>query len=84
MGGSKFTKLKAADGHKFDCWIEHALGGRKGGIVVLQEIFGVTDQLEGVAARYAGLGYEVAIPALFDRSEKGTVLPFDQGPKGVI
>jgi len=36
-----------------------------GGVVILQEIFGVTDQLKGVGERYSALGYEVAIPALF-------------------
>lgn len=77
-----FTQLTAADGHRFDCWIEPAKGDRKGGIVILQEIFGVTDQLKGVAARYAALGYEVAIPALFDRQEKGAVIPFSEAPRG--
>lgn len=77
-----FTELTAADGHTFDCWIEAPVGDRKGGIVVLQEIFGVTDQLKAVAARYAGLGYEVAIPALFDRREKGAVIPFSEAPRG--
>lgn len=76
------TELTAADGHKLDCWIEPAAGARKGGVVILQEIFGITDQLKGVARRYAALGYEVAIPALFDRHEKGAVIPFDQGPRG--
>lgn len=76
------TTLTAADGHELDCWIEDATGKRRGGIVILQEIFGVTDQLKGVAARYAALGYDVAIPALFDRREKGAVIPFDQGPRG--
>lgn len=77
-----FTTLTAADGHELDCWIEPAEGERKGGIVILQEIFGVTDQLKGVAARYAKLGYEVAIPALFDRHERGAVIPFAEGPRG--
>lgn len=76
------TELTARDGHKLDCWIEPAQGSRKGGVVILQEIFGITDQLKGVAQRYAALGYEVAIPALFDRHEKGAVIPFDQGPRG--
>lgn len=74
--------LTAADGHELDCWIQKQVGTRKGGIVILQEIFGVTNQLKGVAKRYSELGYEVAIPALFDRHEKGAVVPFDQGPKG--
>ncbi|OAN73323.1 dienelactone hydrolase [Jannaschia sp. EhC01] len=77
-----FTELKAADGHVLECWTQPAQGQRKGGIVILQEIFGVTDQLKGVATRYAALGYEVAIPALFDRQERGAVVPFDQAIKG--
>lgn len=77
-----FKTLTAADGHEFECWFEPAEGERKGGIVILQEIFGVTDQLKGVAARYAKLGYEVAIPALFDRHQRGAVIPFSEGPRG--
>ncbi|WP_227010379.1 dienelactone hydrolase family protein [Pelagibius marinus] len=76
------TRLTAADGHELDCWMEPARGARLGGLVILQEIFGVTDQLKGVAAHYAALGYDVAIPALFDRKQRGAVFPFDQGPKG--
>ncbi len=76
------TELTASDGHKLDCWIEPPKGDRRGGLVIVQEIFGVTDQLKGVAARYAKEGYEVAIPALFDRKEKGAVIPFDQGGRG--
>lgn len=77
-----FKTLTAADGHELECWFEPAEGERRGGIVILQEIFGVTDQLKGVAARYAKLGYEVAIPALFDRHERGAVIPFTEGPRG--
>ena len=77
-----FKTLAATDGHEFDCWIESAKGERKGGVVILQEIFGVTDQLKSVAATYAALGYEVAIPALFDRHERGAVIPFSEGPRG--
>ncbi len=76
------TRLTATDGHELDCWIEPATGQRKGGIVILQEIFGVTDQLKSVARRYAAQGYEVAIPALFDRQQPGAVIPFSQGPEG--
>ncbi|MBX2832909.1 MAG: dienelactone hydrolase family protein [Rhodospirillales bacterium] len=74
--------ITASDGHKLSCWFEPAQGARRGGVVILQEIFGVTDQLKGVAAKYAALGYEVAIPALFDRQERDAVIPFDQGPRG--
>lgn len=76
------TQLTAADGHTFQAWIEPAQGARRGGVVIVQEIFGVTEQLKSVAARYAALGYEVAIPALFDRSRQGAVIPFDQAEDG--
>ncbi|MCT4370948.1 dienelactone hydrolase family protein [Yangia mangrovi] len=76
------TPLTAADGHSFECWMAQAQGEARGGIVILQEIFGITDQLKGVAARYAALGNNVAIPALFDRQERGTVVPFDKGAIG--
>jgi carboxymethylenebutenolidase len=74
--------LTATDGHEFDCWMEAADGTASAGIVILQEIFGVTDQLKGVARRYAAQGYDVAIPALFDRQERGAEIPFDSPAKG--
>lgn len=78
----KMVQITATDGHGFGCWMEPAQGRRRGGLVILQEIFGVTNQLKGLARRYASLGYEVAIPALFDRQQRDAVIPFDQGPKG--
>lgn len=75
-------RIKAADGQELDCWMKPAEGASRGGLVVVQEIFGVTDQLKGVAAKYAALGYDTAVPALFDRQKPGTVVPFDQGPVG--
>ncbi len=77
MTQAHFERLRAEDGHEFDCWIAPARGPAKGGIVILQEIFGVTDQLKSVAADYAAQGFEVEIPALFDRRAPGSVIPFD-------
>lgn len=77
-----FETLTAEDGHEFGCWMEPARGERRGGVVILQEIFGVTDQLKGVARRYAEAGYEVGVPALFDRAAPGSVIPFSDAPKG--
>src|SRR5680860_1451549 len=76
------TQLKASDGHEFECWMEEAKGERKGGLVILQEIFGVTDQLKGLAERYAARGYDVAVPALFDRQKRAAVISFDNGTPG--
>lgn len=76
------TEITASDGHVLDCWMQPAEGEPRGGLVIVQEIFGVTDQLKNMAKRYAALGYNVAIPALFDRQEKGTVFAFDQAAGG--
>jgi len=75
--------LTASDGHSFDCYTVNPEGDVSGGLVILQEIFGITDQLKRVANRYAALGYRVAIPALFDRQARNSVIPFDQGKKGL-
>lgn len=74
--------LAAADGHRLECWTAKPTGERKAGLVILQEIFGVTEQLKRLATRYAALGYEVAIPALFDRHQSGMVVPFDKAENG--
>jgi carboxymethylenebutenolidase len=73
------VQITAKDGHGLTCWMQPARGERRGGLVILQEIFGVTDQLKGLARRYAGLGYDIAVPALFDRQHKDAVFPFDTG-----
>ena len=78
----KTQQIMASDGHQFDCFIVSAKGARRGGIVILQEIFGVTDQLKSVARQYAEQGFEVAIPALFDRKQRNAVIPFEQAPAG--
>jgi carboxymethylenebutenolidase len=41
---------------------------RRGGVIVLQEAFGVTPYLLDVAARLAAVGWSVAVPHLYHRS----------------
>ncbi len=77
-----WTELIAHDGHRPNCWIEPAEGQARGGLVIVQEIFGVTEQLKQVAARYARDGFDTAIPALFDRRGRDTVIPYDEPARG--
>src|SRR5690606_9746470 len=42
-----------------------------GGVVVIQEIFGLTDHIADMCRFFADAGYEVAAPALFERIEAG-------------
>jgi carboxymethylenebutenolidase len=44
---------------------------RRGGLILLHEIFGVTDHIRDMADEYAEAGYEVLAPALFDREHPG-------------
>jgi carboxymethylenebutenolidase len=46
-------------------------GERRGGLVLIQEIFGVTDHIRELCDEYAADGYEVLAPALFDREHPG-------------
>ena len=42
----------------------------KGGIVLLQEIFGVNEYIREVCDHYAEKGWEVIAPSLFDRESQ--------------
>lgn len=71
-------QLRAADGHSFSAYVARPAGTvRGGGIVVVQEIFGVTSHIERVADQYAAKGYLAIAPALFDRQERAVSLPYD-------
>lgn len=75
-------KLKAADGFSFEAFRASPKQGSKGGLVILQEIFGITDQLKGVVRSYARDGYDTIIPGLYDRVTPGTVVPFNEPDRG--
>ena len=49
----------------------------KGGIVLLQEIFGVNEYIREVCEDYAEKGWEVIAPSLFDREVKKIELNYD-------
>jgi len=82
MASEAMVQLKASDGFTLDAFEASAGDGRRGGVVILQEIFGVTDQLKGVARTYAKEGFDAIVPALFDRAAPKTVIPFDQPDRG--
>lgn len=53
-------------------------GEAKGGVVVIQEIFGVNPHIRAVADFYAGEGYHAIAPALFDFVREGVELGYDE------
>jgi len=44
---------------------------RRGGLVLIQEIFGITDHIRELADGFAADGYEVIAPAFYDRLQPG-------------
>jgi carboxymethylenebutenolidase len=59
------------DGFEFGAWHAQAPDARRGGLVVIQEIFGVTDHIRQLADDFAAEGYETIAPSLFDRLSPG-------------
>ncbi|WP_341915103.1 dienelactone hydrolase family protein [Ferrovibrio terrae] len=70
------TSLTAADGHRLAAYIAEPKGTPKGGVVVIQEIFGVNGHIKAVADGYAADGYYVVAPALFDRVQANVDLGY--------
>ncbi|HEX7338427.1 MAG TPA: dienelactone hydrolase family protein [Rhodanobacteraceae bacterium] len=60
-------------------YLAKAEGTPKGGVVVVQEIYGVTEHIRDVADRFAAAGYTAVAPAFFDHLESGTELAYDRG-----
>jgi len=60
-------KLQMSDGVEIGVYHAPAQGERKGGIALIQEIFGVTDHIRETCDEYAEEGYEILSPQLFDR-----------------
>ena len=66
--------LTSADGFSVAAYRAKPLGKPRGGLVVIQEIWGVNDHIRQVADGYAVDGYLVVAPAIFDRVEPGVMM----------
>ena len=75
-------ELSASDGHRLSAYISHPTDAPRGGIVVMQEIFGVNRHICAVTDQYAAAGFTAIAPALFDRVERNVDVPYTDGPKG--
>ena len=62
--------LTAEDGHKLAAYRVAPKGTPRGGLVVIQEIFGVNSHIKRVADGFAADGYVALAPAIFDRVER--------------
>ena len=71
---TQVVKLQAVDGHELDAYVAQPEGKPWGGLVVVQEIFGVNRHIRAVADRFAQEGFYTVAPALFDRVERNVEL----------
>jgi carboxymethylenebutenolidase len=69
--GETVQLTSAEDGFWFDAYRAGVSDARRGGLVILHAIWGVTPHLRALADEYAELGYETLVPSLFDRFHRG-------------
>lgn len=75
----KITLTSKADGFGISAHSARASSGKAiGGVVVIQEIFGITPHIEQMSAYFADAGYDVIAPSLFDRIESDFQAGHDQ------
>ena len=72
----QFIDLKAADGFVSPAYVAQPAGKPRGGVVVLQEIFGVNTHIREVADGYAAAGYLAVAPSNFHRAKPGVELGY--------
>lgn len=77
MGEMIRIKSTAADGFEFPAYHAAPAGARKGGVIVIQEIFGIDEHVRRDVDRWATLGFEAVAPALYERREPGFLAHHD-------
>jgi carboxymethylenebutenolidase len=73
-------RMTMSDGAEIAVYHAEPSGDRRGGLVLIQEIFGVSDHIRELCDEYAADGYEVLAPSLFDREHPGFVCDYT-GPQ---
>jgi len=76
--GETVRLRSARDGFGYQAYRAGVSDARRGGLVILHAVWGVTPHLRTLAEVYADLGYETLVPSLFDRLKPGfAVRDFD-------
>ncbi len=76
--GETIRLTSPLDGFAFDAYRAVPDDARRGGLLLIQEIFGVTDHIRELADGFAADGYEVIAPAFYDRLERGFEADYSQ------
>lgn len=80
--GEQITLKSRFDGFELGAYRVRPTDARRGGLVLIQEIFGVTDHIRELCDSFAEDGYEVIAPSFYDRRERGFEAAYDQSGIG--
>jgi carboxymethylenebutenolidase len=69
---------KAADGFEFGALHAEPQGRRRGGVIVIQEAFGIDQYVRADVERWAKLGFEALAPSMYDRTNPGFEVDHDE------
>lgn len=69
--GETITLKSRFDGFELAAYRAPPADARRGGLVLVQEIFGVTDHIRELCESFAEDGYEVIAPSFYDRAAPG-------------
>jgi carboxymethylenebutenolidase len=72
-----WIELKPEGAGPIRAWRADPNGRPRGGVVVVQEIFGVNAHIREVTDRFAAAGYLAVAPAIFEHAEKGFEVGYD-------
>lgn len=78
---ASLTLQSRHDGFALPALHKNADGPPQGGVVVIQEIFGLTPHIQAMAEMFAAAGYEVIAPAFFARIDPAFAAPVT--PEGI-
>jgi carboxymethylenebutenolidase len=70
----KLIQIASRDGFSLDAYHVAPTGPRKGGVIVIQEIFGLSDHIKEMAERFGAAGYEAIAPSMYDRAAPGFIV----------
>jgi len=77
MGEYISIKSTADDGFEFSAYHARPARVSRGGVIVVQEIFGLDEHVRRDVDRWASLGFEAVAPSLYDRREPGFLAGHD-------
>ena len=82
--GETITLKSKADGFEFAAYHVKPDDARRGGLIIVQEIFGVTQGIREIADSFAEDGYEVIAPSMYDRYEPGLEVAIPEADIGKL